>query len=98
MFVIIRQIDSWHFQIFVKDEYWQIPYVKLNSHNYSSIYVRMLENVTNIRYSPILGHSLRPWSKWTANSDKKYIELNGAALNVKKPCVNSQKTAFPKDK
>ncbi len=23
--------------------------------------------------------SLRPWSAWTANSDKKYMELNGAA-------------------
>ncbi len=29
---------------------------------------------------------LRPWSKWTANSDKK--------LNVNKPCVTSRKTAF----
>ncbi len=25
------------------------------------------------------------------------MELNGAALNVNKPCVTSQKTAFPKD-
>ncbi len=32
------------------------------------------------------------------DSDMKYIELNGAALNVNKPCVTSQKTAFPKDK
>ncbi len=30
---------------------------------------------------------LRTWSSWTANSDKKYMELNGAALNVNKPCV-----------
>ncbi len=29
---------------------------------------------------------LRPWSLWTANSDKK--------LNVNKPCVTSQKTVF----
>ncbi len=41
---------------------------------------------------------LQPWSSWTANSDKKYTELNGAALNVNKPCVTSQKTDFPKDK
>ncbi len=33
-----------------------------------------------------------------AISDKKYMELNGAALNVNKPCMTSQKTAFPKDK
>ncbi len=31
---------------------------------------------------------LRPWSSWTANSDKK--------LNVNKPCVTSWKTAFRK--
>ncbi len=44
-------------------------------------------------------YMLRPWSSWTANSDKKYImELNGAALNVNKPCVTSRKTTFPKDK
>ncbi len=51
---------------------------------------------------PPLPHSLRmcprPWSSWTANSDKKYMELNGAALNVNKLCVTSRKTAFPKDK
>ncbi len=41
---------------------------------------------------------LRPWSSWTANSDKKYMELNGAALNVNKPYVTSRKRAFPKDK
>ncbi len=41
---------------------------------------------------------LRPWSSWTANSDKKYMEVNGAALNVSKKCVTSRKTAFPKDK
>ncbi len=40
---------------------------------------------------------LRPWSSWTADSDKKYVELNGAALNVNKPLVTSQKTAFTKD-
>ncbi len=45
-----------------------------------------------------IGEVLRPWSSWTANSDKKYMELNGAALNVNKPCVTSPKTAFPKDK
>ncbi len=33
-------------------------------------------------------HILLPWSSWTANSDKKCIELNGAALNVKKPWVD----------
>ncbi len=31
---------------------------------------------------------LRPWSSWTANSDKKNMELNGATLNVNKPCVS----------
>ncbi len=41
---------------------------------------------------------LQPWSSWTANSDKKYMELNGVALNVNKPCVTSRKTAFRKDK
>ncbi len=43
-------------------------------------------------------HRLWPWSSWTASSDKKYMELNGAALNVNKPCVTSRKTAFWKDK
>ncbi len=43
-------------------------------------------------------YTLRPWSSWTANSDRKYMKLNGAALNVNKPCVTSRKTAFPKDK
>ncbi len=43
-------------------------------------------------------HMLRPWGSWTANSDKKYMELNGAALNINKPCVTSRKTVFPKDK
>ncbi len=42
--------------------------------------------------------NLRPWSSWTVNSDKKYMELNGAALNVNIPCVTSWKTAFLKDK
>ncbi len=41
--------------------------------------------------------SLRPWSSWTANSDKKYMELNGAALNGNKPCVTFWKTAFPEE-
>ncbi len=43
-----------------------------------------------------LGH--RQWSSCTANSDKKYMEVNRAALNVNKPCVTSRKTAFPEDK
>ncbi len=43
-------------------------------------------------------YSLRPWSKWTANIGKKYMELDGAALNVNKPRVTSRKTDFPKDK
>ncbi len=46
----------------------------------------------------IFGLGLRPWSSWTANSDMKYMELNGAALSVNKPCVTSRKTTFPKDK
>ncbi len=41
---------------------------------------------------------LGPWNSWIANSDKKYMELYGAALNVNKPCVIFLKTAFPKDK
>ncbi len=41
---------------------------------------------------------LWPWSSWTANSDKKCVKLNGAALNVNKPCVTSRRTTFPKDK
>ncbi len=41
---------------------------------------------------------LRPWNSWTANADKKYMELNGAALNVNKPRVTSRQTAFLKDK
>ncbi len=51
----MRQIDSRNFQIFRKDKYWRITYVKVSSRHYSSIYARMLENVTNIRYLPILG-------------------------------------------
>ncbi len=44
-------------------------------------------------------HEYKPRIVWTQlNSDKKYMELNGAALNVNKPCVTSRKTAFPKDK
>ncbi len=47
---------------------------------------------------PVISFTSRPWSSWTANSDKKYMELNGAALNVNKPWATSRKTAFPKDK
>ncbi len=43
-------------------------------------------------------NSPQPWSSWTAISDKKYMELNGAALNVNKPCATIWKTAFLKDK
>ncbi len=57
VFVIIRRIHSWHFQIFKKDEYWRIPHVKVSSCNYSSIYARTPEN--DIRYSPIPDHSQR---------------------------------------
>ncbi len=46
----------------------------------------------------LIASTLRPWSSWTANRDKKYRELNGAALNVNKPCVTSWKRGFPKDK
>ncbi len=45
-----------------------------------------------------IAQELRPQNLWTANSDKKYMELNGAALNVNKPCVTSRKTAFVEDK
>ncbi len=34
----------------------------------------------------IMGITFRPWSRWTANSDKK--------LNVNKPSLTSRKTAF----
>ncbi len=34
----------------------------------------------------VVGKSVRPWSLWTANSDKK--------LNVNKPYMSSRKTAF----
>ncbi len=43
-------------------------------------------------------HRLRPWSSWTVNGDKKYMELNGVTLNVNEPCVTIWKTAFLKDK
>ncbi len=36
---------------------WWIPYLKVSSRNYSSIYARAPENVTNIRYLPIRSHS-----------------------------------------
>ncbi len=32
-------------------------------------------------------NSLRLWSSWTANSDKKYMEFTGAVLIVDKPCA-----------
>ncbi len=52
--------------------------------------------------SPVHVHSecqnLRPWSSWTANSDKEYMELNLVTFNVNKPCVTSRKTAFLKYK
>ncbi len=43
---------------------------------------------TFYRNRPINGADLRPWSSWTANSDKK--------LNVNKLCSTSQKTTFRK--
>ncbi len=62
-FVIMHRIDSRHFQIFRKDEYWWeywwIPYVKVNSRNYVSAYARTHEKFTNIWYSPILVYSRR---------------------------------------
>ncbi len=41
----------------------------------------------------VIGNDHRFWqcSSWTANSDKKYMELNGAALNVNKPCATFRK-------
>ncbi len=57
VFVIMRRIHSQYFQIFRKDEYWRMPYVKVSSRDYSSIYTRMAENITNIWYSPILSHA-----------------------------------------
>ncbi len=48
--------------------------------------------------SQVMSCVLRPWSAWTDKIDKKYMELNGAALNVRRPCVTTRKTSFPKDK
>ncbi len=53
---------------------------------------------TNKKNKIVIKRTLRPWSSQTANTDKKYMELNGAALNVNKPYVTSRKTAFLKDK
>ncbi len=52
-----------------------------------------LSQVKTVFVKAVIGTSrkwllLRPWSSWTANSDKK--------LNVNKPCVTSQKPAFRK--
>ncbi len=41
----MRQIHSQHFQICRIDEYWRVPYLKVSSCYYSSIYVRTPENV-----------------------------------------------------
>ncbi len=40
----------------------------------------------NCAWEWVSASKLQPWSKWTANSDKK--------LNVDKPCMTSRKTAF----
>ncbi len=53
----------------------------------------LMENWNNISDGRLI---LLPWSSWTANSDKKYTELNGAALNVNKPCVTFRKQPFRK--
>ncbi len=62
------------------------------------IRVRCKLCMDKVRGLPLCGERLRPWSSWTASSDKKYMELNGAALNVNKPYMTSRKTAFSKDK
>ncbi len=41
----MHQIHSRYFQIWGIDEYWQIPCMKVSSHNYLSIYARTAENV-----------------------------------------------------
>ncbi len=90
----MRQIDSRHFQIFGKDEYWRIPYVKVSSRDYSLIYVRMAENVTNIPYSPILGHSWRidicavqPLDFFFKNVNEHFFDSILSAWS----CINVQK-------
>ncbi len=50
----MRRIRSRHFQIFGKDEYWRILYVKVSSCNYSSIYARMSTNFGIRLFLPIL--------------------------------------------
>ncbi len=66
----------------------------------SSTLVKLSLNCLIIHWLPPLLYLylLRPQSSWAANSDKKYTELNGAALNVNKPSVTSRKTDFPKHK
>ncbi len=41
----MRRIHSQHFQICQIDEYWRITYVKVSSHDYSSIYAKTPQNV-----------------------------------------------------
>ncbi len=53
---------------------------RVNVHNDAEI--GKLREVRNENY----GVNLRPWSKWTVNSDKK--------LSVNKPRITSRKTAF----
>ncbi len=67
---------------------------------FSDFFYRFCNFLIFLAFFIVIGNHprLRPWSSGTANSDKKYIELNGVALNVNKPCVTSQKTAFLKDK
>ncbi len=36
-----------------------------------------------LKVQQVISRTLRPGSSWTANSDKKYMELNGVALKCK---------------
>ncbi len=47
-----------------------------------------MECLVNFWYNifEIFKKKLRPWSSWTANSDKKYMELN-RAFPIRQSCI-----------
>ncbi len=106
----MRQIDSRHFQIFRKDEYWRIPCAKVSSRDYSSIYARTPENVKlAIHYSrnKFFGEKIRfgETNRRTMNSILHTIRLFVIRFRRKlfyckstnisfEFCQNCQKTAF----
>ncbi len=54
----------------------------------TKLYTTPMQECTHTSILALHICDLRPWSSWTANSDKK--------LNVNKPCVTSRKRAFRK--